>query len=78
MDPESILLIIQAIQAAIAAAPQIEQVAIDAKNWVASLFSNSLISKETQDLIHAHVDAYQEALLNGTTPPEFTVEADPS
>lgn len=68
---------ISAIQLAIAAAPQVVDIVEKAKAFITSLFNAGLISKATQDAIHAHVDAYQAAALAGTPPPEFTVEADP-
>jgi hypothetical protein len=73
----AIPLIIQGVQLAIAAAPQVEAIAKSAKDFFSSLFSAGLISKATQDALHAHVDACQAAALSGTVPPEFTVEADP-
>lgn len=73
----TILLIVQGIQAAVSAAPQVVAIAKSAKDFVTSLFSAGLISKEVQDAIHAHVDAICDAAIAGDTPPEFTVEPDP-
>jgi predicted RNA-binding protein associated with RNAse of E/G family len=78
LNPATIALIIQGFQAAIAAAPQVEALAVKAKDYVTSLFESGLISKETQDAIHAHVDAISAAAKAGSLPPEWSVEADPS
>jgi predicted RNA-binding protein associated with RNAse of E/G family len=78
MDPATILLIIQGIQAAISAAPVVEAIVVQGKNFITSLFEAGLISKATQDAAHAHVDAYCAAALAGQEPPQWTVEADPS
>lgn len=72
------MLIIAAIQAAIQAAPQVEKVAKDAKDWVSDLVNGGVISAAQQDQIHSWVDATAAAIKAGTTPPEFTVEADPA
>lgn len=78
MDPATIALIVGFIQAAIKAAPQVAQLAVEAKNFVTSLFKAGLIGKVQQDALHAHVDDYCAALLAGKVPPEFTVEPDPT
>jgi hypothetical protein len=77
LNPETIGLIVQGIQAAIAAAPQVESLAIKAKDFISELFSQGLISKETQDALHAHVDEICAALLAEQAPPAWTVEPDP-
>lgn len=77
LNPATIALIIQGIQAAIAAAPQVEALALKAKEFISELFGAGLITKETQDALHAHVDAVCAAALAGTPPPAWTVEADP-
>ncbi len=78
MDPATILLIVQAIRMAIEAAPQVVEIAIKGKEFIASLFQGGLISQAQQDAIHAHVDAICKAALAGEELPEWTVEADPS
>jgi hypothetical protein len=70
-------LIIQAIQAAIVAAPQIEKAVASAKTWVTGLFESGAIDVNTQNKIHSHIDAVQAAVLAGTVPPAWQVEADP-
>ncbi len=77
MTPAAVALLIQGIQAAIAAAPQIADVALKAKQFIASLFGAGVISQGTQDKIHAHVDAICAAAIAGQELPEWTVEADP-
>jgi hypothetical protein len=78
MNPAQIALIVQAIQAAIAAAPRVVSVIQSAKDFIGSLFSAGLIGKDVQDRIHNHVDAICNAAIAGTELPEWTVEADPS
>lgn len=72
-----ISLIIQAVEAAIAAAPQVEKAAASAKTWITGLFESGAIDVVTQNKIHSHIDAVQAAVLAGTVPPAWTVEADP-
>lgn len=72
-----ITLIIQAIEAAIAAAPQVEKAVASAKTWVTGLFESGAIDVVTQNKIHSHIDGIQAAVLAGTVPPAWTVEADP-
>ena len=76
-NPATLLLIAQAISAAVAAAPSVIEVIDKAKAFIESLFSAGLIDKATQDALFAHVDEVCNAALNGTLPPEFTVEPDP-
>ncbi len=77
MSPDTILLIIKAIQAAIAAAPQVEAIAIKAKEFITSLFTAQVITAAQQDAIHAHIDSLAAAAAANQPPPEFLVEADP-
>jgi hypothetical protein len=79
MDPATLALIIAAIRAAIEAAPTVVDIVKKGKDFIASLFQAGLITKDTQDRVHAHVDAIQAAALSGgALPPQWTVEADPS
>jgi hypothetical protein len=78
MTPATILLIVQGIQAAIQAAPTVEAIVSQAKQFISSLFTAGLIPKETQDAIHAYVDAVCAAALAGQEPPQWQVEADPA
>lgn len=77
MSPATILLIIQFVQAGIAAAPEIEAEAVRAKQFFTELFGKGLISKAQQDAVHAHIDALEVAVKANAVPPEFVVEADP-
>jgi hypothetical protein len=77
MGPGEILLLVQAIQAVIAAAPQIAELAVKTKDYIAALFGAGIITKEQQDKLHAHVDAVCAAAIAGTELPHWTVEADP-
>ena len=78
INPATLLLIVQGLQAAIQEAPAVEAIVVKAKQFISSLFGAGLISKKTQDAIHAHVDAVCAAALAGQEPPQWTVEADPS
>lgn len=78
MSPATFVLVLQGIQAAIEAAPQIEAIAIKGKEMINTLFTNNLITAEVQAAARAHVDAIQEAALRGEVPPHWTVEADPA
>lgn len=77
MTPAAIALLVQLIQAGIAAAPQIEATASQVKDLITGLASKGVITAATQDALHSHVDAVCAAALNGQAPPAWTVEADP-
>ena len=78
MSPAVIALIIQGIQAAIAAAPQIIEVVTAAKNFISSLTSAKAISVQQQNLIHAHIDAYAALVAQGIIPQAWQVQPDPA
>jgi len=78
MSPAVLALAVQAFQALLAEAPQIEGLATDIKNFFQNLFNKGLISSAQQNQVHAHVDSVCAAILAGQEPPEFKVEADPS
>jgi hypothetical protein len=69
--------ILQGILAAISAAPQIEAIVTAGKAWITALFSNGLISLDTQNILHAYVDAHWAAAKAGVIPLSWTVEPDP-
>lgn len=77
MNPATLALIIQGIEAAIAAAPKVIAVAQKGKEMIAELFNAGAISIEQQHAVHSHVDAVMNAALAGETPIAWTVEADP-
>ena len=78
MSPATLALIVQGIQVAIQAAPEVEAVALKGKELITELFTAKKISIEQQAAVHAHVDAVAAAVASGQTPPEFTVEPDPA
>jgi len=78
MTAAEIALLAQLIQAGIAAAPQIEATAVQVKGLITSLADKGAIPVATQDALHSHVDQVCAAALSGTTPPAWTVEADPA
>lgn len=76
LAPATLALIIQGVQAIIAAAPGIIAVAEKAKEFFANLFAAGLIDADTQNRINSNVDAWCEAALNGTLGPAWDVEPD--
>lgn len=78
MNSAQLALIIQYVQAGIAAAPAVVTEVKRAKTFFSDLFGSGAITIERQRALHAHVDAIQAAVMNGDTPPQWTVEADPS
>jgi hypothetical protein len=77
LNPATIALIIQGIQAAITAAPQVEALVVSAKDFIASLFKAGLISYDTQNTIHAHIDQVVAMALQGLEPLDWEVQPDP-
>lgn len=78
MSPAELLLVIQGIEAAIAAAPQVIDVAEKGKALIESLFIAGVISVDQQNATKSHVDAVQAAVQAGEVPPAWTMEADPT
>lgn len=76
--PAAVVLAIQLAQGLLTEFPQVEGLAEEIKGFFTDLFSKGVISVDQQNTIHAHVDAVCAAVLAGTLPPEFTVEADPT
>lgn len=76
MTPADLLLVIQGIEAAIAAAPQVIDVVEKGKALITSLFEAGAITIDQQNATHAHVDAVQAAVLAGYVPPSWQVESD--
>ena len=70
-------LILQGILAAISAAPQVEAIVTAGKTFITSLFSSGLISIDTQNILHAYVDAHAAAAKAGVVSLAWTVEPDP-
>lgn len=69
--------VIAIIQAAIAVAPDVEKFVVSAKDFISALFTSKVITKETQDRVHGHIDALAAAVKSGSVPPEFRVDPDP-
>lgn len=70
---EAIPLIINGIALAVKEAPQVVAIVKAGKDFITSLFTNNVISKETQDRVHAHLDALADSVDSGIVPPEFVV-----
>lgn len=70
--------IIAGIQAALAAAPGIINVATKAKDFITALFEAKVIDLATQQRVHDFVDQTFTAFDSGKTPPSWTVEPNPA
>ncbi len=75
--PPALPLILAGIQAAITAAPQIEEVIKSAKQLLSALLTAKVISKEQQDALHQWVDAHAAMVNQGIEPPSWDVAPDP-
>lgn len=73
----SISVIVQAIIAAISAAPQIEELVVKTKEWVTALFTSKVITAEQQAALHQHVDSVAAMAKAGMWPSHWTIEPDP-
>ena len=69
--------IIQGIQVAINAAPQVVEIVESAKNLINGFFAGKLITKEQQDALHAHIDSISAMAKSGIVPPAWQVRPDP-
>jgi hypothetical protein len=78
MNPAAILLILQAIEAAIGAAPKVLEIAAKAKEFITTLFTAGIISKEIQDAMHLSVDAKAAMAAAGVIDPAWRVDPDPT
>lgn len=67
--------ILSFIQLAIASAPGVVKIVEDGKKLIDGLFADGAITADVQNEQKAWADAHMAASLNGTTPPEFTVQA---
>lgn len=70
-------LILQAVQAALVAAPQVAEIVTQAKALITSLTTAALITKAQQDAAHKQVDAIAALVDAGIVPPGLQVEPDP-
>ncbi len=77
MTPAILALIIQGLQAAISAAPQLKEIYQNARDLINNLFSAKAITIDQQNALHAHIDAIETAFENGQEPPAWQVEPDP-
>lgn len=74
----TLIVILQGIQAALSAAPQVEAVITAAKEWLDALADNGVIPSATQNALHAWVDTHAEIVAAGITPPAWQVQPDPA
>lgn len=77
MSPATILLLIQGIEAAIAAAPKAMDVITKAKDFITAMFTAGAISKAQQDALHLRIDSMQALALAGVIPDHWQVQPDP-
>lgn len=78
MAPTAIIaLILQGLEALIAAAPGIAEIVQKAHDLIDTLFTNNLITKETQDALHQTIDARAALAAQGIYPPWWKVQDDP-
>jgi hypothetical protein len=77
MNPATLALIAQALQLAIAAAPEVIAVSQKVTELIEELFKADAISIEQQTALKDHMDAVMTAALSGQEPPHWTVEPDP-
>ncbi len=78
MNSAAILLILQAIEAAIAAAPKVIEIVVKAKEFITTLFTAGAISKEVQDAMHLSVDSKAALAQAGVVDPAWRVDPDPT
>ena len=70
-------LIIQVIQAILAAAPTIAEGVAKAKLFISALFGAGLITVNQQNALYAHVEALGYLASSGLSPDWWQVEPDP-
>jgi hypothetical protein len=78
MTAASILLLIQGIQAAIAAAPQAVAVVKSAKDLFDAMATAKAITTDQQNALKSHVDSLQALALAGIIAPHWLVQPDPA
>lgn len=78
MSASALLLLIQGIEAAIAAAPRVVELVAKAKDLVTALFTAKVITKDQQDALHARIDSQALMAAAGIIPAHWQVEPDPA
>ncbi len=68
--------VIQAILAAVSAAPKVAALVQSAKEFITQMFNAGLISREVQNSTHAYVDAIVAMADASIVPPHWQVEPD--
>ena len=71
-------MLIQGVQAAIQAAPQVIALVESGKNMITALFTAKLITAEQQSVLHAHIDSISAMAKAGIVPAHWQVQADPA
>ena len=68
--------IIEAVLAAVSAAPKVETLAVSAKEFITQMFKAGLINKATQDATFAFMESVRALSEAGITPPSWKVVPD--
>lgn len=76
--PPIILTILPILQAALAFAPDAKKIYESARTLFKMWFDGGLITLAQQQALRDWADAHEAATLAGQTPPELTVEPDPT
>jgi len=69
--------LIAAFQAIVTEIPAAIGLAKEFKEFITGLFQKGLISADTQNAVHAHVDEIIVAVVTGEVPPAWQEEPDP-
>jgi len=77
MNPATLLLILQGIEAVLAVAPGAVDFIAKSKALIDSLFTAKLISKAEQDALKARIDSAAVLFATGIIPDYLKVEPDP-
>ncbi len=68
------LAVVNAVNAVLAAKPAVQSLVDSTKEWIGSLFSAGVITKEQQDTLFAWCDDHMNATLRGEVHPALVVD----
>lgn len=77
MNPATIMLILEGLQAAVSAAPKVAELVTSAHALIDGLFTAKAISADVQNALHKSIDARAALALAGVMPDAFKVRPDP-
>lgn len=75
--PPIVFAVLGAIQAAMAAAPQVRAIAVKGREFIATLTGAGIITQAQQDQVYDRINAISEAHFHGKLPPGWEVEPNP-